>query len=316
MQGIRPLSEENLDEVFELYIRNEQFFKISKEDFKRQIMSDSAFDPNLSLVYYSTDNHKPIAFIIGVIRNGMLPIKQLTIKALFVAPSHRRKELGTNLFKELIRRAKPSLNSFSFVTYGFSPPQFMQPGVDVRHTSLIFFLESMGLKRKGPRTNLTVEIPEDLSEPKEEKNGYTLQRITPEYFESTLKFIKKEFLAPSWPSEVKLTFDFDVPTTFIALDPQKNIVGFASHSTCFTGSFGPTGVAKSIRKNRGNVGGIGGELLKWCIWDMKQSGLDSCTIMYVVHSTIKYYSKVIGAYINPVHYPMRRNILHWWNLEK
>jgi N-acetylglutamate synthase-like GNAT family acetyltransferase len=309
IQDIRPLTEENLADVYDLYDSNEKFFKITFQDFRNQTLRDIAFNPELSLIYHPAGAEKPVGALIGVVKKGIIRLN-LIVKVFIIDPKHRRKKIGTHLFQELVRRAKQHLKLTSFVIYGFSPPQFLQPGVDVRHTSLLFFLKSMGLKQRKPRNNLTVQIPKEFPQPKSEINGYTLQRITPEYYEPTLQFIKKEFIAPTWPRETKLTLEGDKPTTFIALDSDKNVVGFAAHKTCFTGSFGPTGVAKSIRDK-----GIGGELLKWCVWDIKQLGLDTCTIMYVVGNTVKYYSKVLGAYINPVHIPMSRSILHWWNLK-
>ena len=295
-QELRPLTPENLDEVFSLYQRNEDFFVITKEDFEKQTLGDFSFNPDLSLVHYVDD--KPIAVIVGVVKKGYLK-KNLIIKAFIIDKEFRRKRIGTRLYTELISRSKPSLNLFSSVKYGFSPPQFLQPGVDVRHTSLLFFLQSMGLRRRKPRHNLTVQILKDFAEPKQELSDYTFQRVTPEYFEPTLQFVKKAFIAPTWPGEVKITFNSTTPSTFIALDPQKDVVGFASHSTCFKGSFGPTGVLKTLRGKK-----LGGELLKWCIWDLKTQGLSTMTIMYVVGDTIKYYSKTVGAYVNPVHIPM------------
>jgi GNAT superfamily N-acetyltransferase/predicted GNAT family acetyltransferase len=310
IHDLRPLTKDNLDDVFKFYEQNEEFFKISKKDFENQTLGDFAYNPELSLVYYSSKSEKPIAVLIGVVKKGFFK-KNLIIKMCLVGGDQRRKGIGTQMFSELIKRAKPFLNPLSSILYGFSPPQFMEPGVDVRHTSLIFFLQSMGLNQRNPRKNLTVHIPDDLIEPSKQKNGFYFQRITTDLFASTLEFVKKEFIAPTWSAEVELTFSSKKPTTFIALDSEKKVVGFASHATCFNGSFGPTGVAKSVRGK-----GIGGELLKWCLWDIKTSlKSDTCTIMYVVGNTVKYYSKTVGAYINPVFIPMSRSILYWWNLK-
>jgi len=296
-QELRPLTPENLDEVFTLYQRNEQFFKITKADFEQQTLEDFAFNPELSLVHY-IDN-KPIAVIVGVVKKWFIK-KNLFIKVFMVDQEYRRHGIGTWMFHELLTLSKPYINMFSSMVYGFSPPQFLQPGVDVRHTSLLFFLQSMGLKRRKPRHNLVVQIPKEFPEPTQELSGFKIQRITSDYFEKTLQFVQKAFIAPTWPAEVKLTFDSMKSLTFIALDPQNNVVGFASHSTCFKGSFGPTGVLKSLRGKK-----LGGELLKWCIWDLKNQGFSTMTIMYVVGDTVKFYAKAVGAYIHPVHIPMR-----------
>ena len=41
---------------------------------------------------------------------------------------------------------------------------------------------------------------------------------------------------------------------------------------------------------------------------IKQKGLDRCEIMWVEGNTVKFYSKVIGAYISPIFYKMYRKI--------
>jgi predicted GNAT family acetyltransferase len=52
--------------------------------------------------------------------------------------------------------------------------------------------------------------------------------------------------------------------------------------------------------------GIGKELLKWCIWDMKENEIDICTIMWVEGDIREFYSKAIGAFIQPVFFSMSR----------
>ncbi|MFX1556566.1 MAG: GNAT family N-acetyltransferase, partial [Promethearchaeota archaeon] len=184
-----------------------------------------------------------------------------------------------------------------------SRPNYWQPGVDLRHTSLFFFLKKHGFKTYRMRYNLTLSLENIKNIPKNNIEQYNFSRIQPKYFNKTYEFVKKQFPIGFWAQEVQLSYKNNPPTTFIAKDPNDEIVGWATHSNLFPGSFGPTGVLKTLRGK-----GIGGELLSWCIWDMQQNGLETCTIMWVVGNTIKFYSKVLGAYIHPVFYPMGRKL--------
>jgi len=102
-----------------------------------------------------------------------------------------------------------------------------------------------------------------------------------------------------------MSFDNDPVTTFIARQKTTHeIVGWATHSAHYTGSFGPTGVLKSIRG-----GGIGGLLLRWCLYDIKSTfAKDTMTIMWVSGDTAKFYSKATGAVISQSFWVMTKRV--------
>jgi len=100
-----------------------------------------------------------------------------------------------------------------------------------------------------------------------------------------------------------MTFDNDPITTFIAKDQSGKIVGWASHSIHFPGSFGPTGVKKSLRGK-----GLGGVLLNWCLYDLKQMGLKIGKVMWVVDNTVYFYLKSKGAHICEFFWTMKRRV--------
>jgi predicted N-acetyltransferase YhbS len=119
-------------------------------------------------------------------------------------------------------------------------------------------------------------------------------------FQRLLNFVKKEFPEGTWAEEVRMSLDDELATSFVAKDSYDNIIGWATHSQFFPGSFGPIGVLESLRGQ-----GIGTELLKWSLLDMKRNKINNATIMWVAGNTIKYYSKAVGAYIFPVFVSMR-----------
>ena len=84
---------------------------------------------------------------------------------------------------------------------------------------------------------------------------------------------------------------------------SEEVVGFASYNANYLGSWGPTGMKKELRGK-----GLGGLLLKATLIEMKKQGLKRAQIEWVVGNTIKFYSKVVGAYIGEIYYPMKAKI--------
>ena len=294
----QPLTEDNLKAAYELFKRNEFFYSIPLDNFRRGTFGDDDFDPELTLVLADSNTNNIIATLVAVIR-----AENCCIKALIVDKQFRRRGIGKRMLKEIIDRAKTKNENISFINFGASPPNYWFPGVDLRHTDLLFFLKKNRFKLKETRQNLTVPLKNLDLKPFTENKGYHYERVQTKDFEDLLKFVKNYFGHSSWAEEVQMSFQNNPPTTFVAKDKEAQIIGFATHGLQFPGAFGPTGVLYTLQGK-----GIGSELLKWCLWDIKRSGLESCTIIWVVGNTIKFYSKSIGAYISPVFYEMTKKL--------
>jgi GNAT superfamily N-acetyltransferase len=301
--SIESLSDSNLISVYQLVTQNIKFFSISQEWFHRGTLLDEQFEPDFALVLKDTLKNIPIGCLFAVLRKGFVFGKSVVIKIMIIDKNYQRQSLGTYLLHELINRVRPHIPHWTYIRYGDSIPRYWQPGVDLRDTSLLFFLKKNHFKTHGIRQNLTYKLSNITKEPLKQKGDFTIERVSPVVFENTIAFVKKNFRIGVWDAETKLSFENCPPTTFIAKNSSGIIVGWATHSAHFPGSFGPTGVLKTVRGK-----GIGGELLKWCMWDMKNNGLKECTILWVVGDTIKFYSKSLGAYIFPTYYPMSRLI--------
>ena len=293
----QPLTEDNLKAVHELFERNELFYSIPLDYFRKGTLGDDGFDPELTLVLTDSNNNI-IAALVAVNR-----AEYCCIKALIVDNEFRRKGIGKEILKELIIRVKTKDKNIKFINFGASPPNYWFPGVDLRHTDLVFFLKKNRFKQNEIYQNLTVPLkPLDLK-PLSESKGYYYERVQAKDFEELVEFVSKNFGHSVWPEEVKMSLQNDPPTTFIAKNMDHQIVGFATHGLQFPGAFGPTGVLYSLQGK-----GIGSELLKWCLYDIKRSGLEKCIIMWVAINTIKFYSKSIGAYISPVFHEMIKKL--------
>lgn len=294
----QPLTEANLKTVYELFKRNELFYSIPLDYFRKGTFEDKDFDPDLTLILVDSNSKQIIAALIAVNR-----AEYCCIKALIVEKEFRRQGIGKKMLKEIIDRSKIKNDNIKFINFGASPPNYWLTGVDLRHTDLLFFLKKNRFKLSETRQNLTVPLKNLDLKPLSNKKEYHYERVQPKDFEELIKFVKDNYGHSSWPEEVQMSLLNTPPTTFVAKDINDQIIGWATHGIQFPGAFGPTGVLYTIQGK-----GIGSELLKWCLWDIQQIGLETCTIMWVVGNTIKFYSKSIGAYIFPVFYQMIKKL--------
>ena len=296
----KQLSSENIQSVHQLFEDNSRFFSLPFDYFRRGTLEDIGFEQELSLILYNLEIDKPIAAFIVVCRKEINE-NHCFFKGFIVDKQYRRQGLGSKMLYEFLRRVKEK--DITRVIYGPSIPEYWQPGLDMRNTSLYFFLKKHGFKSHKVIFNLTVSLEAIKNEPTSKKEGYEYERVQPKDFEETYSFVKHQFPLGTWAEEVLLSFKLNPPTTFIARNDRNEIIGWATHSQFFPGSFGPTGVLDSLRGK-----GIGTELFLWCLWDIKQNGLKTCEIMWVDGDTIKFYSKTGGAYISPIFYPMHKKI--------
>jgi len=296
----KQLSSENIQSIHQLFEDNSRFFSLPFDYFRRGTLEDIGFEQDLSLILYNLEIDKPIAAFI-VVRRNILNKDQYFFKGCVVDKQYRRQGLGSKMFYEFLRRTKEK--EITKVIYGPSIPEYWQPGVDVRDTSLYFFLKKHGFKSRETIFNLTVSLDIIKEEPAAKKEGYEYERVQSNDFDETYNFVKHQFPLGTWAEEVLISFKLNPPTTFIAKNAKNEIVGWSTHGLFFPGSFGPTGVLESLRGK-----GIGTELFLWCLWDIKQNGLKTCEIMWVDEKNIKFYSKTSGAYISPIFYPMYKKI--------
>jgi len=309
--NIDPLTESNLSSVYTMCEENVLFYSFSFDTFKRATLMDEDYNPELSLVAVD-ENNTPIAFFFAVFRRCILPKSRnkLVIKMFVVEKNYRYRGIGTEMMNKLFKRAKQQKNAVwrMKVSIMDSNPRYWLPGLDPRHTEAYFFLRKLGFKNnffERFRTDLGVDkdnFPKE--EPLKEINGYKISRTLQKDKEETVAFIKKHFGKGTWPEETLISFENDPSTTFIVRDINNyKIVGFATHSAQHPGSFGPTGVLRNLRGK-----GIGGLLLKWCLWDIKQMGIDKCIIKWVAGRTKYFYLKSAKARIFQIFWPMSRRI--------
>ncbi|MHA1437330.1 MAG: GNAT family N-acetyltransferase [Promethearchaeota archaeon] len=306
----KPLTEDNIRDVYQMCEKNVFFLSQSFETFQRASIGSKSFESDLSIVA-SDVNGNVIAFFMAILRRSNILRKKrkvVVLKFFVVEKSWRNIGLGSKLFRLIHEKIKSSTNKCWFMKFNVmtAQPDYWLPGLDPRHTEAYFFLKKHGFKKGVERNNLCVDLSNIPSnEPASRINGYKILRASYENREElvSLKFMPKAYQLSFWPEEIELTFQNNPITSFIVKDSNDKILGWASHSAQFPGSFGPTGVKRSERGN-----GLGKILLKWCLWDIKQMGLAQAKILWVVGDTVKFYSKTTTARICEFYWTMKRRV--------
>ena len=88
----QTLTEANLEAVYELFKRNELFYSIPLDYFRRGTFGDKDFDPELTLVLTDFNNNNIIAALIAVNR-----AENCCIKALMIEKEFRRQGIGKKM---------------------------------------------------------------------------------------------------------------------------------------------------------------------------------------------------------------------------
>ena len=148
----RQLSSTNIQEVHDLFEETSALFSLPFDYFNRGTLEDDGVDLDLSLILYESEKEKPIASLIVAVRE-ISDEKKGFIKACVVDKKHRRQGIGTKIFDELLKRAKGK--GINQITYGPAVPNYWQPGVDIRNTSLYFFLKKHRFKSHISILNIT-----------------------------------------------------------------------------------------------------------------------------------------------------------------
>ena len=237
-----------------------------------------------------------------------------------VHPERRGAGLGHRLMEESCARlAAAGATAVDFLA---TPPFYIQPGVDVRQTSVIAWLLRQGFEHVRTNFNMTVDLeifqapsPEEIFSP--DKKNYAVRRAKPEDADAFARYCLRDWTA-NWKEETSQGLTHDPVSLFLAVLPrvgktrssphspqtpgEEEIVGFASYETgqCL-GTFGPTGVSPGHRGN-----GLGRRLLYATLADMQALGRRSAQIGWV--GPVDFYHRAAGAVIGPVFWAMRKRL--------
>jgi mycothiol synthase len=256
------------------------------EDWVRsRSIDDESYDPELMIC--TEEQGEPVGFLLG-------SSKEQTgwVKAFLVRSDRRRNGIGSAMF----RAAEQAFlrHGVQEISVGYAPPKYLLPGVDITYTPAIAFLDSLGYQTsRETRVNMDVVLAgRDLDtsdqETRLQERGITIRRAHPADGLAVAELCETHgFLA--WIVETRMGLEKDPPPMFVAVTSGA-ICGFAAHSVCGPGYFGPMLTSTKLRGH-----GIGTVLLKRCLRDLQRAGLERCEILWA--GPLSFYARSVGATI-------------------
>jgi len=275
MINIRTYKPEDFEAILALLQDNLLYDQISREVLHEKIYNDPF--PETAGIYVADVNHKPVAFMMGVLRK-IRGDQFGYIKLMAVDSQYRRKGIAFRLYQHLetfLRNA-----GCNFLRIMDVPMNYFMPGIDPRYTAAVCFAEKSGFTRFAESCNMTVDLKISEWDTADEENqlrndNIDIRRAKKEDREEILNFLKSEW--ELWQYEVTMAMKTAPGCVFIARQNGK-VKAFAAYNgnNIGTGWFGPMGTHPDMRGK-----GIGRILLYRCLKDMKDAGLAESTIPWV-----------------------------------
>lgn len=209
------------------------------------------------------------------------------VDLLAVLPEHRRRGIGRRLLSVLEERLIEAGAGELWI--GGTVDRYAWPGIDVRYTAAVCLVEAAGYRKVDEGVNMTVDLrtaPLDGDPPQ----GLDVRRLRPDEREDFARWMRR--WEGSWPEEAARSAAYDPARVHVASD-DSGYLGFACHGANRDSWFGPMGTDEAARGR-----GIGGTLLRRCLADQRDAGLDRAEIGWT--GPIPFYSRTVGAYVDRV----------------
>lgn len=295
---IRSFNKKDFDQIRNLLNRSCTYDQFSADILNEKIFDDPDYSADETLV--AEDNDRVIGFMCGV-RRVIRDEKIGYIKLMAVDPEFRRQGIAREMYQKLENLFIQ--NQVEKVRIYDVPFNYHMPGIDPRYTPALCFAWRLGFHRFNDTSNLLVSLQDQNwstanQEQKLLKDNIEIRRATEADMPALMQFIVDNFLL--WQSEVEKSYRSDPIAVHIAL-LNGQVKAFSGHNgnNIGTGWFGPMGTHPDLRGK-----GIGGILLKRCLQDMKDWGLEYSVIPWV--GPIDFYSHYANAVVDRV----------FWRFEK
>lgn len=128
-------------------------------------------------------------------------------------------------------------------------------------------------------------------------SGIRIIRPMPADQSSIAQWIRQNF-GEVWANEFHKSMSNQPCSCYIAIDAQKQILGFACYDAVCRDFFGPIGVSEDHRREH-----IGQELLLRCLYAMREEGYAYAIIGWVHDDNRPFYHSVCGALPIPDSFP-------------
>lgn len=224
---------------------------------------------------------------------GVAAISSRWLRVLAVAPRARRRGAGSALLaaceEAVLATGETRLRTLD------QPGNYLAPGIDVRNTYAIQWLERRRWYRSGePRTNVVIAVRDnplvtrervDELRSKGASKGFEIRRARSDE-KALVDAIAAEF-GGAWPFEVARALAYDPPAVHVALE-NGQYCAFAAHdgNNRGLGWFGPTGTWPAYRGQ-----GLGEVLLLACLVDVATEHA-RCEVAWI--GPRPFYEKVAG----------------------
>jgi mycothiol synthase len=288
----RPYQSGDEAAIIELWNRCLPKDPITPRRFRHLVLLDANFDPQgLRLAY---DGDQLVGCMYAVRR--LLPMLGADLEPdngwipwFFVAASHRRKGIGSQLLGEVAQFLR--INNRKQVFFSSYAPNYILPGMDetTYPEGYQFLLHHDFVIQYSPvamdYTLVNYEIPEDVRELRQRRvsEGYIFRQAQDCDLYETIQFATRVF-NPDWGRAIRegILQGMALSQIYIVRDPQGQLVGF-----CLYGGyegirerFGPFGV------DPGQQGtGLGKILLYDCLEAMRALGLHGAWFLWTSTSS-------------------------------
>jgi mycothiol synthase len=210
-----------------------------------------------------------------------------------VDPAYRGQGIATQLLGELERRVRAA--GIGRLRVGHIAPDYLWPGLDVRYTPALCWLQRNGFQLAGQTYNMEADLTAedwDTAADAERlaREGWQIRRLLPEDRDAFEVWLRAEW-NPGWLYEGLAAYRNDPISAFIATHAGQ-IRAFACHNVSgFENSFGPIGTDHTTRGL-----GVGRVLLRRCMADQRVLGHDRSEICWI--GPIAFYARGVGANIS------------------
>ncbi|MFC0533571.1 GNAT family N-acetyltransferase [Phytohabitans kaempferiae] len=223
------------------------------------------------------------------------------IDLIAVRPAARRQGVG----RALLARAEGALAGRGAVEVllAGNPPTYAWPGIDVRYTPAVCAAIAHGYEQDRTAWNMTADLtglrPTEPAEERLAASGVTVRRAEAADVPALVEFARANF-SDGWAGEVSDSVGRSGAGCHLALRDGE-VLGFAAYGSSRPSWFGPMGTAPAAQGL-----GIGGVLLRRCLRDQRDTGLDTAQIGWV--GPVPFYASAVGARIERVFFLYRKQL--------
>ena len=300
LTDIRELTGNDLPALLDLCTRALPLDAFSLPLLHSRIMDEPEHQPSLQLAAWNGD--QLVGAMLAGVRDGAQE-PSVAIRLFAVEPSVQRKGVATGLLREIESRVRR--DGHRRLTVAQQAPVYFWPGVDVRYTPAICFLEANAYERTGEAINMDVDLSiRDWDATEVEArlatDGYEVRRLQAEDREGFVAWMREAW-NPTWAYEALESLKNDPVSTWVATRGET-YHAFASYDcTAFAGGFGPTGTDERLRGK-----GIGTVLFNRCMQDMRALGYSKCEVCWT--GPVAFYAKAADAWISRVFWSMQKDL--------